>query len=393
MSVTDDARMKTARRTPLMRALGVVALVTFMSAPVAATGQSRFESSAGPLKAETLVDGLSYPWSVAFLPAGGYLVTERPGALRIVRNGKISEPVAGVPDVWANGQGGLLDVVLAPDFENSRRLYLSYSKPGDGGAGTAVMAATLIEDAEGARLTGQQDIFEMNRFTSRGQHFGSRIVVADDGNLFVTLGERGQGERAQDIEDLAGAVVRIAPDGSIPQDNPFVGEAGHDALWSIGHRNPQGAAKRPSDGSLWTVEHGAQGGDEINKPHPGANYGWPVIAYGENYGGGQIGEGNAKPGMEQPVYYWDPSIAPSGLAFYDGEMFPEWQGDLLVGALKFQLLSRLDMQGDEVAGEEQLFKGAFGRIRDVRVGPDGAIYLLTDKADGELIRISRANDA
>ncbi|MEX0628813.1 MAG: PQQ-dependent sugar dehydrogenase, partial [Cucumibacter sp.] len=225
-------------------------------------------------------------------------------------------------------------------------------------------------------------------FTQRGQHFGSRIAIAPDGNLFVTLGERGEMDRAQDINDLAGGVVRIRPDGSIPSDNPFVGRDGADEFWSVGHRNPQGAAIRPSDGSLWTVEHAAMGGDEVNRPLKGLNYGWPVITYGRNYGGEKIGVGTEAPGYEQPVHYWDPSIAPSGMAFYDGDLFPEWQGDLLVGALKFELLVRLELDGDKVVAEERLVAGAFGRIRDVRAGPDGAIYLVTDEDPGVVVRIA-----
>lgn len=355
-----------------------------------APAQPVFETSAGPVLAEVVVTGLEHPWAMAFLPDGGLLVTERPGRLRIVRDGVAGAPVAGVPEVFARGQGGLLDVALSPDFARSGRLYLSYAKPGPGGAGTAVMAATLQVEGTSGRLVDRQVIFEMNRFTGTRHHFGSRIAIARDGNLFVTLGERGEADRAQDADDLAGGVVRIGPDGSIPSDNPFVNHTGADAFWSIGHRNPQGATIRPSDGSLWTVEHGAMGGDEINKPLAGRNYGWPVIAYGQHYGGGRIGVGTEAPGYQQPVYYWDPSIAPSGLDFYEGEMFPQWRGDLLVGALKFQLLVRLEMDGDRVVGEERLFAGAFGRIRDVRVGPDGAIWLVTDENPGSVIRITPA---
>jgi len=347
-----------------------------------------FESSAGPLKAEIVATGLEFPWAVGFLPDGRLLVTERPGRLRVIgADGQPGAPVSGVPEVWAEGQGGLLDVALAPDFETSGRLYLSYAQPGLGGAGTAVMAASLRLSGDSGALEDQQVIFRMNRFTGRGQHFGSRIVIAPDGNLFVTLGERGEMDRAQDPADLAGAVVRIGPDGSIPADNPFAdGGAGNAALWSLGHRNPQGATLGP-DGALWTVEHGAKGGDEINKPLAGLNYGWPVITYGEDYNGSKIGTGTEKPGYEQPVYYWDPSIAPSGMDFYDGALFPAWQGDLLVGSLKFQLLSHLKMEGEQVVDEERLFEGAFGRIRDVRTGPDGAIYLATDESAGRIIRI------
>lgn len=356
-----------------------------------------FDTSAGPVRAETVAARLEHPWALAFLPDGRMLVTERPGRLRLVdAAGKVGPELDGVPDVVAAGQGGLLDVVVAPDFAETNRIYLTYAEPGrdaglDGGAGTALMAARLESDGVEGRLTDGSVIFRMNDYTNAGQHFGSRIVIGDDGNIWVTLGDRGDMDRAQNAFDLAGGVVRIAPDGSIPTDNPFAdGGAANAAFWSIGHRNPQGATLGP-DGQLWTVEHGAQGGDEINKPRAGLNYGWPVITYGRNYNGRSIGIGSEAEGYEQPVYYWDPSIAPSGLAFYEGDLFPEWQGDLLVGALKFQLLSRLDMENGEVVGEEQLFERAFGRIRDVRVGPEGAIYLLTDARNGRIIRIVPAD--
>jgi glucose/arabinose dehydrogenase len=349
-------------------------------------------SSAGNLNAQVFASGLSHPWGIGFLPDGGMLVTERDGLLRVISQfGEVSDPVGGVPEVWARGQGGLLDVAVAPDFAESGRIYLSYAEPGDGGAGTAVMSAALVQSDDIWALEDASVIFRMNHHTGRGQHFGSRIVIAPDGNLWITLGERGEMDRAQDPFDLAGGVVRIAPDGSIPADNPFAdGKKGNPAFWSIGHRNPQGAALSP-EGELWTVEHGAMGGDEINKPEAGKNYGWPVITYGVNYNGAQIGVGTAAEGYEQPVYYWDPSIAPSGLDFYEGDMFPEWNGDLLVGALKYQMLVRLDMEDGRVVDEERLFEGVFGRIRDVEAGPDGAIYLLTDEDDGQVIRIAVEN--
>ncbi len=383
-----NSEMATKRRGGAPMAFWVALAVGAAAGGGPALGQQVFETSAGPVTAEIVASGLVHPWALGFLPDGGLLVTERPGRLRIVRNGVVGAPVVGVPEVWARGQGGLLDIALGPDFAASGRVYVSYAKPGPGGAGTAVMAATLQIEGMNGRLVDQRVIFEMDRSTPNRIQFGSRIAIARDGNLFVTLGDRGDADRAQDADDLAGGVVRIGPDGSIPADNPFVGRAGADALWSIGHRNPQGATIRASDGSLWTVEHGAMGGDEINKEERGRNYGWPVISYGQHYGGGQIGIGTAAPGMEQPVYYWDPSIAPSGLSFYEGEMFPQWRGDLLVGALKFELVARLEMDGDRVVGEERLFKGAFGRIRDVRVGPDGAIWLVTDEDPGAIIRIT-----
>lgn len=356
------------------------------------------ESSAGPLRAETVAEGLEHPWAIAFLSDGRLLVTERPGRLRIIgADGTLGVPVSGLPEVAADGQGGLLDVALVPDFARTGRLFLSYAEPGDAagagaGSGTAVMAATLQVAGDTGRLADRSVIFRMNDYTRSGVHYGSRIVVAPDGNLWITLGERGARDRAQDPHDLAGAVVRIAPDGAIPADNPFAaGEAAHPAIWSLGHRNPQGAALGP-DGALWTVEHGARGGDEINRPEAGLNYGWPVISYGRHYSGEAIGLGTEAPGYEQPLHYWDPSIAPSGLAFYDGALVPEWQGDLLVGALRDQMLVRLDVEEGEIVGEERLFAGAFGRIRDVRVGAAGAIYLATDAPEGRIIRIAPDGD-
>lgn len=362
-----------------------------------AQGGQVFETSAGSVRAEVVATGLENPWAIAFLPDGRLLVTERPGRLRIVEtDGETGDPISGLPNVVAQRQGGLLDVVIAPDFADTGRIYLTFSESGrdaklGGGAGTAVMSAVLNLEGKSGALSAQKVIFRMNNFTGSGVHFGSRIVIGEDGNLWVTLGERGEMDRAQDAFDLAGGVVRIAPDGSIPPDNPFVdGQGGNPAFWSIGHRNPQGATLG-ADGSLWTVEHGAMGGDEINRPLAGLNYGWPVITYGLNYDGRKIGVGKVAAGYEQPVYYWDPSIAPSGLDFYDGDLFGQWKGDLLVGSLKFQLLVRLDMEDGQVVGEERLFEGAFGRIRDVRVGPDGAIYLATDERKGQIIRVSPAD--
>jgi len=371
----------------------VTLVVSTLALAQSATAQT-FTTSAGEVKVETIATGLSNPWAVAFLPDGSFLVTERSGTLRIVgADGTLGEPVADVPAVVAQGQGGLLDVVLAWDFEKSGVIFLSFSELGSkGGTGTAVARARLVRDGNLiARLEETKVIFRMNNFTNSGLHFGSRIVVARGGNLFITLGDRGDMDRAQDFTDLAGGVVRIAPDGSIPIDNPYVGKNGFaPEFWSVGHRNAQGAALRPSDGSLWTVEHGAQGGDEINKPLGGKNYGWPVITFGTNYGGAKIGVGTENEGMEQPVYYWDPSIAPSGLAFYQGDMFTQWNGDLLVGALKDRMLVRLEMDGDKVVSEERMFEGEFGRIRDVRVGPKGAIYLLIDDSNGSLLKVTPA---
>jgi len=350
------------------------------------------DSSAGKLTATVLAEGLNHPWAMAFLPDGRFLVTERSGQLLVIDNGVESGAIEGVPRVVAQGQGGLLDLVLAPDFETSGRIYLTFAEPAEDaglqrGTGTAVMAAKLVLEGDGGRLEDQKVIFRMNNFDNSNRHFGSRIAIGDDGNLFVTLGERGTMERAQDPADLAGGVVRIAPDGSVPDDNPKL-EGWAPEFWSIGHRNPQGATIRPEDGALFTVEHGARGGDEVNMPTAGDNFGWPVITYGVDYSGVKIGEGTEKEGLEQPIHYWDPSISPSGLDFYEGDLMADWQGDLLAGGLSGAVLVRLDMEGDSVVGEERLFAGQLGRIRDVRVGADGAVYLLTDEDNGRLIRVA-----
>ncbi len=339
-------------------------------------------------RVEILTDRLSNPWGMAFLPDGGIIVTERPGRIRIFRDGALGEPVAGVFEVGAQSQGGLLDIALSPDFAETGRLFFTFAETGPGGSATAVMSARLTLSGDSGTLIDRRVIQRMQPYTQGNLQYGSRIAIADDGNLFVTMGDRGVADRAQDVDDLAGKVLRIAPDGSAPPGNPFIGRDGADEVWSVGHRNGQGLAIRPTDGSLWVADHGAQGGDEVNRVEPGKNYGWPVISYGVNHNGAPIGIGTSAPGMEQPVHYWDPSIAPSGMAWVEGDLFPDWRGDLLVGALKFELLVHLTMDGDRVIGEERLFQGRFGRIRDVRIGPDGAIYLLTDERRGALIRIT-----
>jgi len=351
-----------------------------------------FQTELVDIRAETLAEGLQYPWGLDFLTDGNAIVTERGGTMRVLSKGELSAPVEGAPEVAAVGQGGLLDVAAAPDFAESGMVYFSFSEPGEGGAGTAIGRGKLVQDGETWRLEGVETIFSMGKKTSKSQHFGSRLAFHPDGTLFFTIGERGQGERAQDPADHAGSVLRINPDGSVPEDNPFVGqENAAPEIWSIGHRNPQGMVFDPVTNTIWVVEHGARGGDEVNHVEPGKNYGWPVISYGVHYSGQKIGIGTEAEGYEQPEYYWDPSIAPSGMAVYTGRMFPEWQGDFLVGALKFELLSRLERGSDgKVTGEEQLLKGSFGRIRDVNVAPDGSIWLLNDEASGAIIRISRA---
>lgn len=364
--------------------------VTAASSITAQTRQTEtVQTEAGPIRVVTVAKGLAHPWGLAFLPDGRRIVTERGGNLRLVsKGGTLSPPLSGTPKVWASGQGGLLDVVLHPDFATNRRIYLSYVEPGDGGGGTAVGWGVL----DGNALTGFKVIWRMVPKASTGRHFGSRLVFARDGTLFVTIGERGQRERAQDPSVNRGQVIRINPDdGSIPKDNPFVGKSGYrPEIWSYGHRNPQAAALNPATGKLWTVEHGARGGDEINIPEAGKNYGWPVISYGRHYFGGKIGVGTHKAGMEQPIYYWDPSIAPSGMAFYTGDKFPAWRGNLFVGALRGQLLARLVLRGDKIVREERLLRGLRERIRDVRQGPDGYLYLLTDDDPGRILRLEPA---
>lgn len=345
------------------------------------------------LRADVIADGLDHPWGLDFLPGNEAIVTERSGNIRILSQDGLSAPVAGVPKVQVRGQGGLLDIAVARDFERSGTIFFSFSEPGRGGAGTALARAKLVREGAAARLEEVKVIFSMNRKSNAGQHFGSRIVVNDDGTLFVTTGDRGDGNRAQDMHDHAGAVIRINADGSVPADNPSPdGKAMAPEIWSKGHRNLQGATFDPVLGGLITVEHGAQGGDELNRPLAGRNYGWPVITYGRDYSGEKIGVGTSAKGYEQPLYYWDPSIAPSGLASYQGDMFPEWKGDLLVGSLKFELLSRLDRDAKgNVLDEERMLDGAFGRIRDVNVAPDGSVWLLTDESNGTIVRLSRGD--
>ena len=341
---------------------------------------------------ERLAGPLEHPWSVAVLPDGAMLVTERPGRLRLIVDGELqSEPISGVPDVRAGGQGGLLDVVLDPDFAGNRMIYLAFSEAGEGGAGTAVARGRLTRDGATARLDDVEVIFQQVPKVGGSSHFGARLVFAPDGKLFIGLGDRQQRERAQDLSTTIGKLVRINADGSIPDDNPFVGQEGAlPEIWSYGHRNIQAAALDPSTSDVVAIEHGARGGDEINYPEVGKNYGWPVITHGVDYSGEPIGVGKAAEGMEQPIYQWTPSIAPSGMAYYTGTAFPEWNGDLFVGALRGQMLVRLDIEGDRVVGEERLLEGTIGRIRDVRQGPDGSLLVLTDAGDGALWRLTPA---
>ncbi|MDZ7789363.1 MAG: PQQ-dependent sugar dehydrogenase [Xanthomonadales bacterium] len=338
---------------------------------------------------ETVAEGLEHPWAIEFLPDGSMLVTERPGRLRhIGSDGSVSDPLSGVPEVDSRKQGGLLDVAIAPDFESSRTVFLSFSEPHDDGTtNTALARARLSEDH--SALEDVEIIFSVVPAVESTGHYGSRIVFQDDNTLWLTTGDR-QGhpvrQNAQDPTNHIGTVVRLNFDGSVPQDNPFVGHEENAAeIWSWGHRNIQAAA-RDAEGRLWTIEHGPRGGDELNLTEAGKNYGWPTISYGIEYRGGDVYEGRTEAeGMEQPVYFWDPVIAPSGMDFYSGDALPSWQGDLFVGGLREQRVSRLILENNRVTGEEWLEIGS--RVRDVKTGPDGAIYLVTDQPDGRVARI------
>ncbi len=348
------------------------------------------QAAAQQVRAEPVASGLEHPWAVAFLPQGRFLVTERPGRMRVIdAQGRLGAPLAGLPEVAARGQGGLLDVVTDSGFAANRTIYFCFSEPGSGGNSTALARARLAGDER--RLEDVRVIFRQKPKLASSAHFGCRIVEARDGNLFLTLGERfSRKEDAQTLDTHHGKVVRVQKDGGVPRDNPFVGRSGAlPEIWSYGHRNAQGATLAP-DGALWMHEHGPQGGDEINLPQPGRNYGWPEVTYGENYGGGRIGDGlTQKAGTEQPLHYWVPSIAPSGMAFLTSDRYgADWRGSLFVGSLKFAYLARLQMAGGRVAREEKLLAG-IGRVRDVRQGPDGLLYLLTDESSGKLVRVVR----
>ncbi|MEQ8824164.1 MAG: PQQ-dependent sugar dehydrogenase [Filomicrobium sp.] len=371
-------------------ALALIASTGFAVSGALAAQTDAPKASATPVKVETLATGLKNPWAIDFLPDGRMLVTERPGSLRIVsKDGKVSKPVAGLPEVFARGQGGLLDVRLAPDFATTGTVYWSYAEPRDGGkAGTSVARGKLILDDTSARLDDVKVIYQQYPLVSTGFHFGSRIVFDRTGNLFVTTGDRGNmKDAAQDPSGTIGKVLRITPDGKPADGNPKKSGWAPE-VWSIGHRNIQGAVLDAETGELWTVEHGARGGDELNNPQPGLNYGWPVISYGREYSGAKIGIGTKKDGMEQPVYYWDPSIATSGMVLYTGDLFPEWKGNFLVGGLRGAQIARLVVEDGKVVAEEKLLAGEGDRFRDVRQGPDGAIYAVTDESNGKLVRVS-----
>jgi aldose sugar dehydrogenase len=372
--------MITSRRLLLALLLALLSLVVY--------GDFREDAPAAvsTLDVKKIAQGLEQPWALAFLPDGRMLVTEKPGRMRIVSaDGKLSAPLAGVPAVVYKGQGGLLDVVLDPQFAQTHRIYFSYSEPrADDANGTTVAYAELKPD----RIDNLKIIFRQHPAMKSDKHFGSRLAFAPDGNLFITAGERNIGrDQAQTLDNDLGKVIRVTREGEVPAGNPYAGRKDARAeLWSYGHRNLQGAAINPWSGKLWTHEHGPQGGDEINIPQAGRNYGWPVITYGEQYGGGKIGDGiTKKEGMEQPIYYWVPSIAPSGMAFYNAARFPQWQGNLFVGSLKFGKLVRLQLKDEKVLSEQRWDIGR--RVRDVRQGPDGYLYLLTDESNGQILRV------
>jgi aldose sugar dehydrogenase len=369
----------------------ILLAATFLIATKTRGEDTTFASSAGQLEVQTVAGGLVHPWALAFLPDGKMLVTERPGRMRIVSvEGQLSPPLKGVPEVWATGQGGLLDVVTDNAFAQNRTIYFCYSERTGGGGRTAVARARL-NDGDG-RLDEVKIIFRQDGPLSSGNHYGCRIVQANDGNLVITLGEHfAYRSEAQNLGNHLGKLIRIAPDGSAPPDNPFVGRDGaKPEIWSFGHRNEQGLAINPASGELWEIEHGPRGGDEVNIIGKGKNYGWPVIGYGIDYSGAKIHDTTAKDGMEQPIKYWVPSIAPSGMAFYTGKLFPKWNGSLFTGALAGKMLVRLSLNGNTVTGEERLLQNLYERIRDVRQGPDGALWLLTDNSAGRILRVSPA---
>jgi glucose/arabinose dehydrogenase len=371
----------------MKRTLSLCALLLFA---VGAQAQT-YRSDEHSFTLTRVVGGLSHPWAVAFLPDGRMLITERQGRLRIAaKDGTLDpQPVSGLPQVTPHGQGGLMDVALHPGYAQNGMVYWCFAERGNDGVGSAVARGRLA----GSRIESAEVIFRQTPKGTAGQHFGCRLVFDRAGLLYVTLGDRGQMDRAQKPDDHAGSVIRIHDDGQVPKDNPFAGKPGwKPEKYTLGNRNQQGAALHPATGILWTHEHGPQGGDEVNVIRPGVNYGWPVITYGVQYGiGTKIGEGTEKQGMAQPIHKWVPSIAPSGMAFYTGSRFPRWKGDLFVGSLKDQMLVRLKLDGEKVVKEERILRGVIGRIRDVRVGPEGSLYLLTDEPMGILARLDPAN--
>jgi aldose sugar dehydrogenase len=390
--------MSLAKEPLSVVALGILVLsaLWFAAATLATPPAAQapiYESEHHAYQVVTVAEGLEHPWGMAFLPKGEILVTERPGRLRLIRDGVlVAEPIGGVPEVFARGQGGLLDVALHPQFETNRFVYLSFSKPGADGATTAVVRGRF----DGSRLENVEEIFEANAWGTRLQHFGSRLLFDRDGYLYITIGDRGDHpnrgaeQRAQDVSDHAGTTVRLHDDGRVPNDNPFAGGNGLPEIYSYGHRNAQGMALHPQTGSVWQHEHGPRGGDEINIVEAGRNYGWPVVSGGINYNGTPITDRREAPGMENSLLEWTPSIAPSGMAFYTGEAFPKWRGSVLAGALAGQHVARVAFDGTKVVGQERLLERYNRRIRDVRSGPDGFVYVLVDEARAPVIRLEPA---
>jgi glucose/arabinose dehydrogenase len=378
-----------------MKAHWVIGSLVLIAAPAHAQqayAQQVFKTETGNVQVETVVSGLSNPWALAFLPDSRMLITEKSGRMRIAtRDGKLSPPVSGVPRVAAQNQGGLLDVIIDRDFAKNNTIYFCYSDPIGGGAQTSLARARL-DAGEKPQLIDVKRIFQQEGPPSNGLHFGCRIVQARDGNLFLTTGDHFSArDRAQTLDNHLGKVLRIAPDGSVPKDNPFVGKQGaKPEIWSYGHRNSQGAVLHPVSGKLWMHEHGPRGGDEINIPEAGKNYGWPVIGYGIDYSGAKIHEGTHKDGMEQPIRQWTPVIAPSGFTIYTGDLFPQWKGNAFIGGLRTSNLVRLELDGEKVVKEERLLGELRERIRDVRTGPDGALYLVTDNSAGRILRVTPA---
>jgi glucose/arabinose dehydrogenase len=370
-----------------------LALLLILSAGRLALAET-FETDKGMIEVEQVAQGLSHPWAIDFLPDGNMIVTERGGKMRIVtKAGDLGEPLRGLPDIDVGGQGGLLDVALHPSFARNRLVYWSYSEAGRGGNSTAVARGRLSEDA--TSLVDVEVIFSQKPKVPSRQHFGNRLVFDGRGHLFVTLGERSRErfrKQAQDLNSHLGKVVRLTEEGGVPPDNPFVSEPGAlPEIWSYGHRNPQAAAINPATGALWEIEHGPRGGDEINIPEPGKNYGWPIVSHGVNYSGTPVGSGKkSRPGMEDPIYQWTPVIAPSGMAFYTGELFPQWKGNLFVGGLAATALVRLELDGNRVEHEERLLQDLGLRIRDVAQGADGSLFVVTDEAEGQILKISPA---
>jgi glucose/arabinose dehydrogenase len=372
-------------------AVAILLAASFLIATGTRGQEQAFGSSAGELEVRTIARGLANPWALAFLPDGKMLVTERPGSMRVVTaEGQISAPLKGVPEVWASGQGGLLDTVVDKAFAQNKTIYFCFAER-TGGGGRTTVARAKLNDGNG-RLDDVKIIFRQQGPLSSGNHYGCRIAQAEDGNLFVALGDHfTHRDQAQNLGNHLGKLIRIAPDGSVPSGNPFAGRTGaKPEIWSYGHRNVQALAINPASGDPWEIEHGPRGGDELNLIGKGKNYGWPVIGYGIDYSGAKIHDATARDGMEQPLKYWVPSIAPSGMAFYTGKLFPKWNGSLFTGALRGTMLVRLTLNGNAVTSEERLLENLHERIRDVRQGPDGALWLLTDSSNGRVLRVAPA---